>query len=278
MVAASLLFLTACGSAEPVALPDVVGLRLDDARDALRDLGFEEVDYVDRLEDRSVFSASNWVVVDQSPAGGAPHLLDDEVAVGVVKLDDPGTAERVDEDSPNWQEVMKYEEAARQRAAEDAADKAAEEARRQQEAEQQAQQGHDDLVSYVEDLDPAMLLAKQMIEGMDEFADLVAGGLSEADFRLGADLVNDTMDRMASSMEGVAPPASTGRAESYRDLEEAAEDFSRAANTLLSASGSTREQSLARYETIWSEATASWNSALAELYEGTGIEPPTIQP
>lgn len=54
-------------AAEPVQVeaPDVVGLRLDEARDVLREAGVAVVEEVDVDEGKAVLMASNWTVVDQ---------------------------------------------------------------------------------------------------------------------------------------------------------------------------------------------------------------------
>ena len=50
----------------------------------------------------------------------------------------------------------------------------------------------------------------------------------------------------------------------------------RAACTLATANGATRDSFLARYEEIWATAVPQWNAALTALYAGTGITPPQV--
>ena len=65
VVAFALLF-GGCGAAEPVAVPDVVGMPADEARDVLEAAGFES-----ELEaDGWVVMESNWTVDSQSPKAG----------------------------------------------------------------------------------------------------------------------------------------------------------------------------------------------------------------
>ena len=69
VVLSSMYLLTGCG-ADPVQLPDVVGMPLDEAHRTLEALGFEELQDEDAFENRSVIMDANWVVIGYSPAAG----------------------------------------------------------------------------------------------------------------------------------------------------------------------------------------------------------------
>lgn len=67
-VLASAVVLSACSDPAPVAVPDLVGLSLDEAREAAG--GFELVEMDASGDDRSVWSPANWSVQSQDPAAG----------------------------------------------------------------------------------------------------------------------------------------------------------------------------------------------------------------
>lgn len=96
----------------PVVIPDLVGLPLPDAREALDglDLDVEEVD----AEERSIFSAANWLIESTDPVAGVEvdpgaaltlHLinvrdLDDEAASGEVEAEPEPEPEPADDEAP----------------------------------------------------------------------------------------------------------------------------------------------------------------------------------
>lgn len=90
--------------AEPVAVPDLVGMNLADARDTLSDLDLEAEEY-DAEEDRNIFRASNWEVVEQDPSGGSEIEPESTVRLGVRHQDDGQ-----EEDDPEETEAPPEEE------------------------------------------------------------------------------------------------------------------------------------------------------------------------
>lgn len=87
LIAAAVSTLSACES-DPVVMPDVQGMALDEARSQLDGLGLD-VHAVDASPDRRlVLAESNWVVTGQSTAAGTE--VDEEAAVDleVLKKDD----------------------------------------------------------------------------------------------------------------------------------------------------------------------------------------------
>lgn len=261
------ILLAGCSEPEMVSVPTVEGVSLDDAYEVLKDAGFN-VTHDDYFEDRAVFNRSNWVVIEQLPAADESASKGSDVQLNVAKIDDEGTAALLPEDSP----VMADAQAA-------AEDRAAEEARVKDQQVSAAQQAETAYQDYIEGIDPTMLRVTQSIGSVNEFADFVRVGIEDSsDFRLAADLIHESMTELVNGLDRVAPPANSGRGPAHDRLKAAAEDFLRAADTLASARGSTKDMSLARYDEIWADATEEWNSAIAYLYDGSGLTPPQVTP
>lgn len=91
--------LVGCGS-DPVEVPDVVGMRLDDAKDALTAAGFEETSAEDVVGNSSPFRTSTWAVLEQEPAAGQRVDLDTKIRLGSGPLDKAATKEGLPADSP----------------------------------------------------------------------------------------------------------------------------------------------------------------------------------
>lgn len=277
-----MLALVGCGGPAPeVDLPDVRGVALDEAQDVLEEAGFARVEDEDHLEDRAIFMSSNWVVVEQSPAPGETIPTDTVVRLSVAKIDDAGVVDLLPEGSPV--SIHLREQAAedeRRRQEQEAADatraeqEAAEAAAR---AEEEAAVAAAELDDYVERLDPAMRIGTQLITGISDFAnDVRSGSLDDFSFQLGSDTMMQTGEALVDGLAMGGPPESTGRQAEYERLEAAAEAIDRAADTLASARGATRDSSLARFDEIWATAVPEWNSALAALYAGTAATPPQV--
>jgi len=60
-----LFALVGCGS-DPVSVPKVAGLRLDNAHNVVKDAGFKKFDDVDGIASRTAMMDSNWVVAPHS--------------------------------------------------------------------------------------------------------------------------------------------------------------------------------------------------------------------
>lgn len=279
---ALVLALSACGGPAPEAeLPDVRGVALDEAEGVLEEAGFDRTVDEDHLEDRAIFMSSNWVVVEQSPAPGQKAPTDTEVVLSVAKIGDEDVVDLLPEGSPVAVELR--EEAAedeRHRQEQEAADaeraeqEAAEAAAR---AAEEATAAAADLQGYVERLDPAMRIGTQLITGISDFTgDVRSGSLDDFSFQLGADTMMQSGEALVEGLALGGPPESTGRQAEYERLEAAAEAIDRAADTLASARGATRDSSLARFDEIWAPAVAEWNAALVALYAGSTVTPPQV--
>ncbi|SIS11775.1 PASTA domain-containing protein [Williamsia sterculiae] len=69
-------------------MPKVVGMKLDEAKDALSDKGFKNVDSEDAAADRSIIVESNWVVVRQSIAADQTESTKTKIKLGAAKPSD----------------------------------------------------------------------------------------------------------------------------------------------------------------------------------------------
>jgi beta-lactam-binding protein with PASTA domain len=110
--------LTACGPS--VTLPNVVGMRLDDAHRAMEKIEVENFDDDDAIEDRTIFLDSNWVVLEQSPAAGTKAVdTGTTVKLSVGNEDDEEVLQMLPDDAPFVVELAK--QAADDKAEQDAA-------------------------------------------------------------------------------------------------------------------------------------------------------------
>jgi hypothetical protein len=76
------LMLVSCGGSDPVSVPHLIGLTLDEARELADDLELEEHDASG--QDRGVWSPSNWTVAEQEPAAGTSVEAGSTVVVEIV--------------------------------------------------------------------------------------------------------------------------------------------------------------------------------------------------
>jgi hypothetical protein len=265
----SVLMLTSGCGAEQVALPDLVGMPLDEAHRALEKLGFEEFDDSDAFDDRAIMLDANWVVLESHPAAGETAGLDETVAFQVGKRDERRAVERLPADSPVAQEFAAQEAKQQQ-------DRAVQEAKAA-EAAAQADQAHAELLTgYIDDIDPMLRLATNVFGEIDATSDGVRrrtyGGGQAAVVNKAVDAADMARDRVA----GLVPPTGSRRAGTHKELAAAAQRWADAAQTLLSADGVGRDSSLARYTQVRTEAHDAWNTALTALYAGTAVAPPLL--
>jgi beta-lactam-binding protein with PASTA domain len=112
LVLASTVALVGCSDPEPIAVPDLVGMQLDAARESVEDLELEEVDASGA--DRGVWSSSNWIVQDQDPSAGETVEPGATVTVQVVNVRDEdeeeGDEPQEDERQVERQEAAETEE------------------------------------------------------------------------------------------------------------------------------------------------------------------------
>ncbi|MBY6676540.1 PASTA domain-containing protein [Rhodococcus sp. BP-332] len=261
------LLLAACGS-DPVEVPRVAGLRLDDAHNALRDGGFENVEDVDALNDREPLMDSNWAVVQQTPSAGEQFDPEDVVTLRIAKPEDEGIREMLPADSPVLAEIR---EADAQRDALAEADRREQEAKDRADAIEQTRETK----SYTEKIDPAARLAQAAIIELRSFRDALSSG-SESYASVGpyVSSFGNTMDSYASILDQRDPPDSV--TERVDGLRGAVESFTLAAQTLYSATGATASESFQRFSDVYATAVSKYNFEMQLLYAGTQIEPPLL--
>ncbi len=66
-------------------MPDIIGNTYSEASDLIEGYG-SYLDYVDVLEDRSVWDTSNWLVLRQNPSAGTKVSTKEKICAGVAKL------------------------------------------------------------------------------------------------------------------------------------------------------------------------------------------------
>lgn len=257
--------LAGCGS-ESASVPDVIGYRLDDAHNALKDIGFEQFDDVDAIEDRTPMMDSNWVVLAQSPAAGESAEVDSTIRLEIAKPEDEGVRDRIPAGSPVAEELRAIDE----RNAETDAKLAAEEEKRKQE---QAADDAADVKEFVDKVDPAMRLMQNVLAKLSTTADAIAsrGTVTLTDLAV-LDDVNKSLGAVWDAFEN-APKVVNDYAD---EMQEAVRDFQHAADTLISAEGAAAPGSLDRYRQLYGSAQPRYNAGLTGIYQGTGIQPPTV--
>jgi hypothetical protein len=87
-----------CGST--LSTPNVVGLPLDRAHQAFEALGIKEFDDKDAFENRNAVVDSNWAVLGQDPAAGAPVSTETKITLTIGKIGEDRTTARLSEGSP----------------------------------------------------------------------------------------------------------------------------------------------------------------------------------
>lgn len=117
--------LTACGPT--VTTPDLVGMRLDDAHNKLKDLDVENFDDKDVIgEEDAIFRDANWIVVRQEPAAGSKDVdAGTTIKLFVGNQDDDEVLKMIPGDSAFAREVAKDKAAKADKAAKEAAEKEA---------------------------------------------------------------------------------------------------------------------------------------------------------
>lgn len=247
--------LAACGS-DPVAVPNVLGYRLDDAHNKLKDAGFEKFDDVDVIENRTPFMHSNWVVVAQSPASTESAKTGDRIRLEVGKVEDDGIAQRLPSDSPVASELARKGEAAKQEQAE---------ARKARQAEAK---------EFVKENDAHIRQARNVFTiSLLGVRNAIAeqGDATQSDMNL----ISDFQRAMGLYWEVLesAPDSINSAADG---IQEAINEFKRASQMRVSASGPYASESLAEFDKIYAAAKRKYNDNLTKMYRGSGTKAPTL--
>lgn len=263
--------LTACGS-DPVAVPDVRGIRLDQAHDMLAAKGFEDSQDKDHFGDRAIFIDSNWVVLEQDPKAGQAVLTDRTIVLRVGKIGEVRTKKALPPDSPVLAEMLAAEAAEKKRRDQEAADKAAEEAKRAAERTAAA-------AKYVNQIDPAVRLA---IKNHRELATLrrqvADGDVVGAELTLNVSAAADALTALETILNASSPPDLANIDAEHEQLLAAVAGFKRAALTLMSADSAEKKSTLDRFDVVYRQARSDWNAALKSSYSKAGVaNPPLIK-
>ena len=82
--------LSACEEVSEAAMPNLVDMTLDEAKDALDNTGVSvNLNYLDVKEDRLVIRDKNWRVVRQEPTPGKIIKKDEIICLSLIKVEDP---------------------------------------------------------------------------------------------------------------------------------------------------------------------------------------------
>jgi hypothetical protein len=98
LLLAATLALVGCSEPEPVAVPDLLGMQLDAAREIAEDFELEEVDASGT--GRGVWSPSNWIVEEQDPSAGEPVEPGSTVTVQIVNVRDEDEQQEDEDERP----------------------------------------------------------------------------------------------------------------------------------------------------------------------------------
>lgn len=275
---------TGCGPT--VTMPNVVGMRLDDAHRALEALDVDNFDDTDAIgEEDLIFKDSNWVVVRQDPPAGTTDVdtgttiylsvgnEDDlDAVLGLIPADSDFAKEVAADETEEAEEEQREAE---EQAAED-------EQERQDEADEQAEaeeQRRSDAKDYASRIDEAIA---QNVRGVFnlylENASMVreSGGGPEV-AASNAIAAQDFFDQAVTSMItlDVAPPDSLGIDGVEDDLIEAMALMSQACDELLVAIDTGAPSAFAREARLRGEAVDLWNAAVRLIY-GTADRRPVL--
>lgn len=259
--------LVACGS-DPVEVPKVAGIRLDDAHNVLKDAGFKEFEDIDAISDRQPLMDANWVVVEQVPPAGDRMDQKDTVTLKIAKPEDERIREILPADSPVLAEIRERDADTERRNAESAR-RAADKERKD------AEQRLTDAKTYVGKVDPATRLAKAAIDEALVFGeDVGAGRASVLDIVGYKQAFASTMDSYIAVLEGRDLPDHLESA--VNDIRESVDGFGYYLETLYTAVGPTAESSIARSRIVYADHKSSYNDAVAKIYEGSSVAPPLL--
>ncbi len=277
--------LTACGPT--ITMPNVVGMRLDDAHRALEKLDVDEFEDVDVLgKEDTIFLDRNWVVVSQNPAAGTAKVdTGTKVELSVGNQDDKEVLDRIPSDSPFALEQS-------EKAAEREKDAAEKEKLAQEEAKQKAKDARaakkklrHDAQAYAKKID------RVLGESVPGLVNLYVGNADKVHASGGGPVVaaqnaiaaRDAFDRLLSSFntKEIGPPDSLdsikqldGVADRMRD---AMAGFAEASRHLITAIDTGAPSAFANELSARERAIQEWNRAMRDIY-GAADRKPTLIP
>ncbi|MBA4021698.1 MAG: hypothetical protein C0482_04995 [Gordonia sp.] len=263
--------LFACGE-DKAEVPNVVDTRLNEAKDQIKDAGFEDPKEDDALGDRSAMKDSNWVVVAQVPAPGESVNTDTEITVTIAKPDDDKFLEVAPADSSHAQAVrQKRADDEAERKAADAEAKAKADREAAEKSGEQAQEAKD----YVNTVDPPARIGKGAIDELSVFAAAAEAGTEGDDAVVYyTTTFDDVMDSYKTFLDTADNPS---HLEDPTDkLKGAVEGFVRASQTLGSLVGTDDAATMQRFRDVYNQNRDIYNAALTTIYANTGVQPPLI--
>jgi len=234
-----LFALVGCGS-DPVSVPKVAGLRLDNAHNVVKDAGFKKFDDVDGIASRTAMMDSNWVVLSQTPGADQRAKTSVSVKLEIAKPGDPGVRERLPADSPVLADLQNKDAAADQQGADEAK-------RQENDAKKKAEAQATKAQSFVDKVDPLARLAKNALTDLNALAQDIAG-TGAVSTRSSARLqdIKLSLGVYKTSLDD-APDKLTAPTDQLLD---SVDGLVRAANTLLSADGASARGSLGRFRQV----------------------------
>ena len=275
--------LAGCGPT--VTLPDVVGMRLDDAHRAMEKLGVENFDDSDIVgDDRMIILDSSWVVIEQSPAGGTEEVdTDTTIELSVGKASDDDILELIPADSPVAEELAAEAEA---EAEEQAEDEAEEEAEAVEEAAEEAKQEREEAAdrveearAYVKDVSSFARRFNKVLVLYDRNAGYVRdGGNDLATAASNALAAQEFFSAGSSSMPLLMPPDDLDLEGVNTDLGLAMASMALACEALLDAIDTGAPSAFAREERARDEGRDLWAKSIRRIYTVARQEPVPLPP
>jgi hypothetical protein len=272
--------LTGCG--QDAAVPDVVGMRLDKAHQALAAADFEDFEDRDFFpENRSILLDANWVVLAQDPEAKKATGTGTTITLRAGKTDEARAIELLPDGSPVLTEIRAKEAEDKARKEQQAGEKAAREAKDQ--AEEAAKQAKHEaarsaaILAYINDIDPVLRLAQGDLRQVQIVGQEIRSGKTTGDEILVE--VADAKVGLGQYREQLVartPDDGAGRNQAHAALLDALGTFEQAALTLLSANGPDKTGTLSRFDDVYGKAKADWNAALTRAYETTPVPLPLL--
>jgi hypothetical protein len=282
--------LAACGST--ATMPDVVGMRLDEAHRVLEEMGMENFDDTDVMgEIDGVWRDANWIVVEQNPSAGTA-----EVDTGTTIELSVGNEDEAEEvlaaippDSPFAREYAAQ-------AAEDEEDQEAEQEKAEQEAEQEkaeavreaeaaAEERREDAAAYAQTIDDTFgTTLPHLVKLYSSNADRVhAEGGGPVVAAQNAIASRDSFDQILTifNTKDVSPPESLSGVKALSDVEDrmrnAVAGFVVASEQLIDAIDTQAPSAFAEELNARRLAISDWNQAMRDIY-GTAKRRPKLIP
>lgn len=283
----SVPLLAACGST--VTMPDVVGMRLDDAHRALEKMGVENFEDVDVIgEEDSIFRDANWVVVAQDPPAGTAEVETGttiELSVG-NEDEEKEVLAAIPPDSPFAREfaaqAAEEEKDQEAQAKKDEQEAEREEAEADREAEAAAEERKDDVAAYVESIDDTFgsqlpQLVKLYVSNADRVQAEGGGPVVAAQNAIAA---RDAFDQILTTFntKDVSPPDSLDGVDALSDVDDrmrnAVAGFVVASEHLIDAIDTQAPSAFAEELNARQLAISDWNQAMRDIY-GTAKRSPS---